>query len=140
MRRYASALLLFVALVLPLPVSAGVTVTAWPTTFPPVDRATTGPVTAYECLLGLITNTGATGATVMTLPAAIKGMSCSFVLTVAQDMDINPSGSERVLVVTNANGDALSSDATIGSTLTLWSPADGQWLVVGSTGVWTDAN
>jgi hypothetical protein len=100
----------------------------------------TGNIAAEpDCYGGIVTNTGAGGAIVLTLPDAVKGMSLKVILTVAQDVDINPQNGEQILVKTNAAGDALSSDATIGSAVTLIAVSDTQWMAT-TEGTWTDAN
>ena len=104
------------------------------------DHSSTGNITAEPyCYGGIVTNTGASGAIVLTLPDASKGMSLKVILTVAQDVDINPQDGEQILVKTNAAGDALSSDAKIGSACVLIAVSDTQWMAT-TEGTWTDAN
>ena len=100
----------------------------------------TGNITAAECRGGVTTNTGAGGAVVLTLPDAEIGMSILVVLTVAQDVDINPQDGEQILVLTDSAGDAISSDATIGSSVTLIAVSATQWMPVGQNGTWTDVD
>jgi hypothetical protein len=97
-------------------------------------------LTPSECYGGVFTNEGATGAIGATLPPAVPGMSIRGYLLAAQDVDFDPSGSERIQVLTNANGDALSSAATIGNHIELFCVEAGKWLSMISSGTWSDAN
>jgi hypothetical protein len=104
------------------------------------EKSSTSNITAEPyCYGGIVTNTGASGAIVLTLPDAVKGMSLKVILTVAQDVDINPQNGEQILVKTNAAGDALSSDKVIGSACTLIAVSDTQWMAT-TEGTWTDVN
>ena len=112
-------------------ISALVTVTA---------HTGTGNITAAECRGGVTTNTGASGGITITLPDAQIGMAIIVVLTVAQDVDIDVQAGEQILVLTDAAGDAISSDSTIGSSVTLIAISATQWMPVGQNGTWTDVN
>jgi hypothetical protein len=103
-------------------------------------HTSTGNIATASCYGGTITNTGAGGAVVLTLPDAVQGMSIIVILTVAQDVDVNPQNGEQILVRTDAAGDALSSDATVGSYLCLVAVSDTEWMPVGVGGTWTDAD
>jgi hypothetical protein len=106
----------------------------------------------------LITNTGASGAIVLTLPdcdssisvgsgaypATIStvGLVVRVQLTVAQDVDLNPIDTD---VITNGGtatsaGDAISSAATVGNYVELFCVADNSWVTRASSGTWTDVN
>jgi hypothetical protein len=101
----------------------------------------TGNIVAAECRGGITTNTGAGGAIVLTLPDAVAGMSVCVVVTVGHDVDVNPQNGEQILVLTDAAGDAISSDATVGSMITLIAVSATEWMPVGSgVGTWTDVN
>lgn len=101
----------------------------------------TGAITAAECLGGTVTNTGASGAIVLTLPAAVVGYSVLVYLTAAFDVNIDPNGTDQILGLTNSAGDAISSDATVGSCVTLMCFATGYWSPYGGgVGTWTDVN
>ena len=104
------------------------------------DHTTNGSVSARTCRGGYATNTGAGGAITLNLPAVEKGMLLTFVLTVAQDVDLNPDDADQILVETNAAGDAISSDATQGSYIRLLGISATQWIPVGTGGTWTDVN
>ena len=103
-------------------------------------HATTGNITAAECWGGTVTNTGAGGAIVLTLPEAVAGMQVLVVLLAAQDVDINPQNAEQILTATDAAGDAISSAATIGNFALLKAVSATQWIVQSSSGTWTDVN
>jgi hypothetical protein len=104
------------------------------------DEPTTDTITAAQCHGSVITNTGSTGATVYTLPAATKGMVVQFTLTVAQDVDVNPNGTDLIVGYGCSAGDAISSDATKGTKVTLQCLVAGEWDVVGDRGTWTDVD
>jgi hypothetical protein len=87
-----------------------------------------------------LTNTGAAGAVVVTLPAPVVGMEFTVFLTVAQDVDINPANGTSILVLTNAAGDAISSAATIGNRITLRAISTTEWIPLETSGTWSDAN
>lgn len=86
------------------------------------------------------TNAGASGAVVLTLPAAVVGLEFFFGVRVAQQLRIDPSGSETISLpstgVPGAAGKYLVADA-IGETVHLLCVAAGTWAVMGYTGTWT---
>jgi len=104
------------------------------------DYAGTDTVATQDTYGGIVTNSGASGAIVLTLPTAVKGMNLRIQLTAAYDVDINPQNADQILGLTDAAGDAISSDATVGSFINLISFAAGQWSSAGSSGTWTDVN
>ncbi len=103
----------------------------------------TGAISSNHVYKGLVTNYGA-GAITLTLPTAATGMVTTILLTAAQDVDVNPADNDQILVSTNSDGDAVSSDATIGSFITLLSVDGGagtfNWMPMGTNGTWTDAD
>jgi hypothetical protein len=103
-------------------------------------HTSTGNITAAECKGGAVTNTGAGGAVVLTLPAAVVGYSVCVFLTAAYDVDVNPDGTDQIMTLTDAAGDAISSDATVGSYVVLTCLASGKWFALGYAGTWSDAN
>lgn len=105
-----------------------------------VAKAATATLTAAECHGSLITNTGATGAIVLTLPTPAVGMRFSVWLTVAQDVDLNPANGTQILALTNAAGDAISSAATIGNAIELVAISATQWVAFSASGTWSDAD
>lgn len=100
----------------------------------------TATLTAAECWGGVFTNTGASGAIVLTLPTPVAGMHIRVYLTVAQDVDLNAATSTQILALTNATGDAISSAATIGNSIELVAISATQWVAFASSGTWTDVN
>ena len=76
------------------------------------------------------TNSGAVGAGIWNLPEASTaiGMTFTFVVIAAQNMDINPDAADIILAATNAAGDAIRS-ATVGDTVTLIAVDATNWVV-----------
>lgn len=103
-------------------------------------HTTTEAIPATECWGGTVTNTGAGGAIVLTLPTPVAGMRVLVALTAAQDVDVNPADGTSILTLTNAAGDAISSAATIGNFVWLQAISTTQWIALGSSGTWTDVN
>lgn len=92
---------------------------------------------------GVLTNTGASGAIVLTLPVPKLGMHFRVYLVVGQDIDLNPADGTQILALTNATGDAISSAATIGNAIELVclkEGAAGTWGAFAVSGTWTDSN
>jgi hypothetical protein len=87
----------------------------------------------------IYTNTGAAAQT-FNLPAAVAGMKATFYFSAAADVNINPDEADQILGLTDAIGDAISSDAAIGSRITLIAIDSTNWAVFDSAGVWTDVN
>lgn len=95
----------------------------------------------------LITNTGAGGAVVASLPegSTCNGASYSFAVTAAQNLDINPDDGDTILGLCNAAGDAARSNAA-GDFITLTCVGDNSWVVsatnnsTNSADGWADAN
>lgn len=104
------------------------------------DEPATDTITAGQLYGGVITNTGAVGAAVLTLPAPVVGMHFRVYLTVAQDVDINPADGTQILALTNATGDAISSAATIGNCIELIALSTTTWAAFAVSGTWSDAN
>jgi hypothetical protein len=104
------------------------------------DEPATDTITAGQLYGGVITNTGAVGAAVYTLPAPAVGMHFRVYLTVAQDVDINPADGTQILALTNATGDAISSAATIGNCIELIALSTTTWAAFAVSGTWTDVN
>lgn len=85
-------------------------------------------------------NTGAAGTITITLPAATVGLEFSFYVGAAQQLRIDPNGSETISLpstgVAGAAGKYLVADA-VGETVRLLCPKAGTWAVMGFTGTWT---
>jgi hypothetical protein len=88
----------------------------------------------------LFTNAGAGGAITFALPAAIAGMNYKFAVRAAQELRIDPNGTETISLpssgVPQAAGAYIVADA-VGETVEIFSPANGTWAVSGYTGTWT---
>ena len=93
--------------------------------------------TAYS--RGVITNEGAQGAATFILSAAAVGVELTFFVMTAQELRIDPSGSETIaLPSTGAQGGAgkyLTADA-VGEWVHLLCVKTGQWQVMGYLGTW----
>lgn len=81
------------------------------------------------------------GAFVMTLPEASTALGCryTFVVNAVANMDINPNdGTDQILLLTNAAGDAIRADA-VGESVVLEAVSADAWAPIGAEkGTWTD--
>lgn len=88
----------------------------------------------------LHTNVGASGTITIALPAAVVGLQYMFAVGAAQQLRIDPNGSETISLpstgVPGAAGKYLVADA-IGETVYLVCASAGSWRVFGYTGTWT---
>lgn len=86
------------------------------------------------------TNLGATGAVALTLPPATVGLEFFFQVQAAQELRIDPNGTETISLpssgVAGAAGKYLVADA-VGETVHLMCCKAGTWGVMGYTGTWT---
>lgn len=86
------------------------------------------------------TNTGAGAARVFTLPPATVGLHYYFYVGAAQELRIDPDGTETISLpssgVAGAAGKYLVADA-IGETVHLMCCKAGTWACMGYTGTWT---
>lgn len=86
------------------------------------------------------TNTGAAGAVVFALPAAVAGLKYRFRVGVAQQLRIDPNGTETISLPStgapSAAGAYIVADA-IGETVDIQCVEAGSWSVFGYTGTWT---
>lgn len=87
-----------------------------------------------------VDSTGATGAVTITLPAAVPGLEYYFRVGAAQELRIDPNGTETISLpstgVAGAAGKYLTADAA-GETVHLKCIKAGTWSVFGYTGTWT---
>lgn len=86
------------------------------------------------------TNLGASGAITLTLPPAVVGLHYYFSVEVAQELRIDPSGSETISLpsdgVPGAAGKYLTANA-IGETVHLVCAKAGSWRAFAAHGTWT---
>lgn len=89
---------------------------------------------------GVFTNEGATGAAVFALGPAAVGVELTFFVMAAQELRIDPSGTETIALPSSgaqgAAGKYLSADA-VGEWVRLLCVKAGQWQVTGYAGTWT---
>jgi hypothetical protein len=85
-------------------------------------------------------NTGAAGEITFSLPAALAGMHYYFYVDEAQELRIDPNGTETISLpssgVPQAAGAYLTANA-VGESVHIVCPKDGTWAVMGYTGTWT---
>lgn len=68
------------------------------------------------------------------------GCRYTFIVGVPLALNVNPSGTERILLLSDANGDSIEADAT-GESVTLEKLSTSEWTPVGAVqGTWSDAN
>lgn len=88
----------------------------------------------------IFTNKGASAARVFSLPPATVGLNYYFYVGAAQELRIDPDGTETISLpstgVAGAAGKYLSADA-VGETVRLVCCEAGTWAVFGYTGTWT---
>jgi hypothetical protein len=87
----------------------------------------------------VVSNKGAAGAVTFTLPAAERGMRVSALVQVAQELRLDPAGTETVALangVQQAAGKYVVADA-IGETIALVCITPGTWDVENHNGTWT---
>jgi hypothetical protein len=86
------------------------------------------------------TNTGAAGAVTFAMPVAVAGLRYRFRVGVAQQLRIDPDGTETISLpstgVPAAAGAYIVADA-IGETVDIQCVQAGSWAVFGYTGTWT---
>jgi hypothetical protein len=86
------------------------------------------------------TNTGAGGTITIVLPSAVVGLEFFFYVGAAQQLRIDPAGSETISLpstgVPGAAGKYLVADLA-GESVHLQCAVAGSWAVMGFTGTWT---
>lgn len=87
----------------------------------------------------VITNEGSQGAGVYALAAATVGMEITFMVMTAQELRIDPNGTETIALPSSgaqgAAGKYLTADA-VGEWVHLLCVKTGQWQVMGYAGTW----
>jgi hypothetical protein len=88
---------------------------------------------------GIFTNEGASGAAVFALGAAAVGVELTFRVMTAQELRIDPSGTETIALPSSgaqgAAGKYLTADA-VGEWVKLLCVKTGQWHIAGYAGTW----
>lgn len=96
-------------------------------------------VTALDSGSGF-TNAGAGGAITFALPAAAVGLNYYFSVEAAQELRIDPNGTETISLpsdgVPGAAGAYLTANA-IGETIRIVCAVAGSWRVFSAVGTWT---
>jgi len=105
-----------------------------------IAKAATGTISVSECYGGIITNTGASGAIVLTLPAPVVGMHLRVCLTVSQDVNVDTPAGTQILGLTNGVADAISSASAAGNAVELLAVSATQWVTLATSGSWADVN
>lgn len=85
------------------------------------------------------TNTGASGAVTLSLPAATLGLQYDVALGAAQELRLDPNGTETISLangVQQAAGKYVVADA-IGESASIRCVIAGQWLMLNAVGTWT---
>jgi len=106
--------------------------------FPP-DKTT---VTAAQAKRNVhVTNVGAVGAVTYALPAATVGMRVTALVKAAQELRLDPNGTETISLpssgVQQAAGAYITADA-VGESVVLVCTVDGTWDAIGPIdGTWT---
>lgn len=98
--------------------------------------AVAGTATASQCG-STFTNSGAVEVD-LPLASTVYGCRYTFITMNASNFDIDPDAADRVLALTNANGDR-ARNATVGNSITIEAVVGG-WAIVGIYGTWTDAD
>jgi hypothetical protein len=87
----------------------------------------------------LFTNEGASGAVTFSLPKATPGQWFDFMVMAAQELRIDPHGSETISLpsgVQQAAGKYIAADAA-GEYIRVVCVKEGQWNAIGGAGTWT---
>ncbi|HAP39448.1 MAG TPA: hypothetical protein DCQ94_06790 [Nitrospira sp.] len=111
---------------------------------PPLSKpvtAHTADATLTAAQSGTVhTTVGATGTVVLTLPPATLGLDFPFRVGAAQELRLDPDGTEKISLpstgVPGAAGKYLTANAD-GETVHLLCTKAGEWSVIGFTGTWT---
>lgn len=97
-------------------------------------------VLPQDCYGGVITNEGASGVVTLTLPSAEVGMRLTVYALAAQEIELDPSGSELINFAGGVAGDKVSNSTTpaVDDAITIICVEDGEWLVENFVGDWAD--
>lgn len=103
-----------------------------------LTAATATTITASQCGQTFYNS----GAVVIKLPkgaTSLLGCRITFVTMNASNFDVNPDDADRILVSTDATGDAIRN-ATLGNSITLQLMSATQWAPISIQGTYTDVN
>jgi len=104
------------------------------------DKTASYTIVANEDNGKIFTNNGASGAITFSLPAATPGQRYRFAVREAQELRIDPNGTETISLpstgVPSAAGAYIVADA-VGETVDIACTEAGTWAVFGFTGTWT---
>lgn len=100
--------------------------------------ATAGTLTAAQCGTTFY-NTGAVAVVLPKLSASLLNCTFHFVTMNASNFDIDPNTTDRILILTNTDGDAIRN-ATVGNNITLKAVSATQWTQTSGVGTYTDIN
>lgn len=89
----------------------------------------------------VLTNLGSDGGDAWTLPTAVAGYEYTFVVMAAQQMRITTAAGDSILGsgIDVGAGDYYWADA-VGETLHIIAVDSANWIIISSTGTWTDSN
>lgn len=104
-----------------------------------VTASATGAALSEGHSGGVFTNEGAQAEVSFVLPAAVLGLELTFVVMTAQELRIDPNGTQTIALPSSgaqgAAGKYLTADA-VGEWVRLLCVKAGQWQVVGYAGTW----
>lgn len=97
-------------------------------------------VQPQDCYGGVITNEGASGTVTLSLPPAKAGMRLTVYALAAQEIELDPDGTELINFAGGVAGDIVSNVTTpaIDDSITIICVEDGEWLVESFNGDWAD--
>lgn len=83
-------------------------------------------------------NSGAAGTITNTLPAAAVGLNYKFTVVTAQNVSVKAVGSDTIRIVGQVTAGAGGiACATVGSSIDIYCPIAGQWIVASTNTPWT---
>ena len=90
-----------------------------------------------HCWGGVHTNTGASAAIELEIPAAVVGMEFTFFTTTNSPVSLDPTG-DIILNHTDTAGDKITSGAVSGAWITLRAISTSAWAPISVSGTWSD--
>ena len=98
----------------------------------------TQAISAAQCQNYIIHNGSCTQNIHLDLPAAAIGMQITVYIVAAFTVALDPNGTDQIMVYTGTAGDTLTSDATVGTCISLICLQVNKWHVAGASGSWTE--